>query len=83
MKPGSLVLMILVPFCFANDSCTGVFSSGVKQFQKAIHVLCWAFVGLIVGVCGAYVGSMLDHIGPMLHHIDSMLRHVGPMLGLW
>ena len=43
------------------------------EFPQAIHVLCWAFVGLMLGVCRAYVGPMLGHLGPMLCHIGPVL----------
>ena len=28
--------------------------------------ICWAFAGIMLGVCCRYLGSMLDHVGPTL-----------------
>ena len=63
--------------------------------NNTIYVLCWAFVGRMLGVCWAHVGSVLGlgrcwayvvtrwrcwvHIGP-LRHVGPFWTHVGPML---
>ena len=60
--------------------CTGVLQSVSSEVPTKPYVLCWAFVGFMLGVCWAHVGSMLDRVGPML---GSMSGHVGPMLGLY
>ena len=43
----------------------------------------WAFVGLMLGVCWAHVGSMLGRVGPILGHLGPMLRpcwaYIGPV----
>ena len=62
---------------------TGVFA---PEFQDNIYVLCWAFVGLMLGLLGR-VGPVLGQAyeRPMLCScwacIALMVRHVGPMLG--
>ena len=64
--------------------------------NNTIYVLCWAFVGRMLGVCWAHVGAAFGlvghmfshdgpifwvHVGPMSVLCWGMLGHFGPMLG--
>ena len=50
---------------------------------KPKHVPWRAFVGLVLKVCWAHVGSMLGCVGPMLGHLRPVLCPYWPILALW
>ena len=63
-----------------NPIRDGLFGRRSISPNKTIYVLCWAFVGRMLGVCWAHVGAAFGLVGHMFSHDGPIFWvHVGPM----
>jgi hypothetical protein len=63
-----------------NPIRDGLFGRRSISPNKTIYVLCWAFVGRMLGVCWAHVGAAFGLVGHMFSHDGPIFWvQVGPM----